>query len=287
MQRPGATTATRSGSGGTVGGRRPRERYLEALSSVRRQRVQTSALVGEPFTSMTSGWRFGCMRRWARTRFMPDDCGLKPPIEALPQIAQERAMRILRDGVRWRRAGRSARAGRYDSTALPAAPPGRQRPTIARAAPDLAPAGRTQPAWPSVRHPADPSSPVAPSPTSSAPRPSGRTASPAFAGGPIARLLAGSGSPSRASTIRLEDGIEIDLDLTVALGVPVAEVARQVDSAVRYAVRTALGRRSAGSSSTSTASTCQPTVRRPVETRPPLPTGIRPRDLADSGTDVA
>jgi len=30
---------------------------------------------------------------------MPDDCGLKPPIEALPQIAQERAMRILRDGV--------------------------------------------------------------------------------------------------------------------------------------------------------------------------------------------
>ncbi len=23
---------------------------------------------------------------------MPDDCGLKPPIETLPQIAQERAM---------------------------------------------------------------------------------------------------------------------------------------------------------------------------------------------------
>jgi len=35
------------------------------------------------------------MRRWARTRFEPDDCGLKPPIETLPQIAQERAMGFL------------------------------------------------------------------------------------------------------------------------------------------------------------------------------------------------
>ena len=37
-------------------------------------------------------------------------------------------------------------------------------------------------------------------------------------------------------------GIGIDLDLDVAYGVPVAEVARQVDSAVRYAVRRALDR---------------------------------------------
>jgi uncharacterized alkaline shock family protein YloU len=34
--------------------------------------------------------------------------------------------------------------------------------------------------------------------------------------------------------------LTIELDLTVAYGVPVAEVARQVDSAVRYAVRRAL-----------------------------------------------
>jgi hypothetical protein len=26
---------------------------------------------------------------------MPDDCGLKPPIDTFPQIAQERAMRVL------------------------------------------------------------------------------------------------------------------------------------------------------------------------------------------------
>ena len=37
---------------------------------------------------------------------MPDDCGLKPPIEALPQIAQERAMRILRESVKWKSRGR-------------------------------------------------------------------------------------------------------------------------------------------------------------------------------------
>ena len=34
----------------------------------------------------------------------------------------------------------------------------------------------------------------------------------------------------------------IDLDLTVAYGLPIAEVARQVDSAVRYSLRNALGR---------------------------------------------
>ena len=72
--------------------------YLADLSSVRRQRVQTSDRVGVPLTSMTNGWRLGFMRRWARTRFIPDDCGLKPPIDTLPQIAQERAIVVLETG---------------------------------------------------------------------------------------------------------------------------------------------------------------------------------------------
>jgi uncharacterized alkaline shock family protein YloU len=42
--------------------------------------------------------------------------------------------------------------------------------------------------------------------------------------------------------LRLGGRIEIDLDLTVAHGLPIAEVARQVDSAVRYEIRQALGR---------------------------------------------
>lgn len=107
-----------------------------------------------------------------------------------------------------------------------------------------------------------------------------------FAGGPVERLLARLGFGQPGLAIRLDDGIEIELDLTVALGVPVAEVARQVDSAIRYAVKRALDRE----------------VRRilihvdglrvhpgggvpgvPAE----APAEIRTRDLADSGTDVA
>jgi uncharacterized alkaline shock family protein YloU len=42
--------------------------------------------------------------------------------------------------------------------------------------------------------------------------------------------------------VQLAPRLEIDLWLSVAWGLPVAEVARQVDSAVRYAVRRALGR---------------------------------------------
>ena len=42
--------------------------------------------------------------------------------------------------------------------------------------------------------------------------------------------------------VRLMPRIEVDLWLTVAWGLPVAEVARQVDSAVRYALRCAVAR---------------------------------------------
>ncbi|HEX9044057.1 MAG TPA: Asp23/Gls24 family envelope stress response protein [Candidatus Limnocylindrales bacterium] len=42
--------------------------------------------------------------------------------------------------------------------------------------------------------------------------------------------------------VATRQGLAIDLDLTVAFGLPVAEVARQADSAVRYALRRAIGR---------------------------------------------
>lgn len=48
------------------------------------------------------------------------------------------------------------------------------------------------------------------------------------------------GSPTSLPTADGRPGLTIELELTVAHGVPVAEVARQVDSAVRYAVRRAL-----------------------------------------------
>jgi uncharacterized alkaline shock family protein YloU len=45
----------------------------------------------------------------------------------------------------------------------------------------------------------------------------------------------------RQSGVRVQDGIRAELFLTVAYGVPVAEVGRQVESAVRYALRRSLG----------------------------------------------
>ena len=107
-----------------------------------------------------------------------------------------------------------------------------------------------------------------------------------FAGGPLGRLLARLDLAQPGLTVRLGGGLDVELDLEVALGVPVAEVARQVDSAVRYALDRSL----------------RMEVRRLVihidglrvqpAGAPPLPvvagpTSIRSKDLAESGTDVA
>ena len=58
----------------------------------------------------------------------------------------------------------------------------------------------------------------------------------------VRRALARLGAPRRGIALSLDDGIAIDLSITVAQGLPIAEVARQVDSAVRYAIRHAIGR---------------------------------------------
>jgi uncharacterized alkaline shock family protein YloU len=63
-----------------------------------------------------------------------------------------------------------------------------------------------------------------------------------FAAGPLARLAGMLGVGQPGLRLDLSSGIAIELHLTVAYGVPVAEVARQVDSAVRYAVRRSVGR---------------------------------------------
>lgn len=64
-----------------------------------------------------------------------------------------------------------------------------------------------------------------------------------FASSPMDRLLAWLGVGHAGISIdRGEDGLRLGLDLEIAYGLPVAEVARQVDSAVRYAIRRALGR---------------------------------------------
>jgi uncharacterized alkaline shock family protein YloU len=78
--------------------------------------------------------------------------------------------------------------------------------------------------------------------------------------------------------------LNIDLDLTVAYGVPIAEVARQVDSAVRYALRRALGRDVARLTVHVDGLSYQPGD---LPAAPVAQGGINRDDLAASGTDVA
>jgi uncharacterized alkaline shock family protein YloU len=58
----------------------------------------------------------------------------------------------------------------------------------------------------------------------------------------LARLLRALGLGRTGIWVQTGDPFSVDLRLTIAYGLPVAEVARQVDSAVRYALRRTLDR---------------------------------------------
>jgi uncharacterized alkaline shock family protein YloU len=107
-----------------------------------------------------------------------------------------------------------------------------------------------------------------------------------FAADPFTRVLGFLGLAQPGLTVRIGDRLEVELDLDIALGVPVAEVARQVDSAVRYAIRRALGREIERFVIHVGGLRVQPAGSIPAVSGAP-PEAIRPRDLADSGTDVA
>jgi uncharacterized alkaline shock family protein YloU len=107
-----------------------------------------------------------------------------------------------------------------------------------------------------------------------------------LAAGPVERLMGLFGLAQPGIRLHLDTALEIELDLTVALGVPVAEVARQVDSAVRYAIRRGLGREVARLTINVEGLRVAPGAA-PPSIIPADPSAIRPRDLADSGTDVA
>ena len=116
-----------------------------------------------------------------------------------------------------------------------------------------------------------------------------------FSGGIAERLLGRLGFVQPGIHVALGDGavdtqpaakLSIELDLTVAYGVPVAEVARQVDSAVRYALRRALERDVDRLTIHVDGLRFQPGD---LPAAPPAadPHAIRSDDLAASGTDVA
>jgi uncharacterized alkaline shock family protein YloU len=122
-----------------------------------------------------------------------------------------------------------------------------------------------------------------------------------FAGGIVGRLLERLGFTQPGIRVSFVDGratatpaetsasvdrasLTIDLDLTVAYGVPIAEVARQVDSAVRYALRRALGREVSRLTIHVDGLSYQPGD---LPAAPVAHSGVRNDDLAASGTDVA
>jgi uncharacterized alkaline shock family protein YloU len=92
---------------------------------------------------------------------------------------------------------------------------------------------------------------------------------------------------SPAGTAARDEGpLTIDLELTVAYGVPVAEVARQVDSAVRYAIRRALDVEVARLTIHVDGLRVLP-GNLPAEARSTDSNAVRSDDLAASGSDVA
>lgn len=103
-------------------------------------------------------------------------------------------------------------------------------------------------------------------------------------GGPVKRLLGRIGLAHPGLRIRLEPELVVDLRLTVAYGLPIAEVARQVESSVRYALRYGIGREP---------DRVAIRIGRLVHEHgiapadPAAPATPGPSDLAASGTDVA
>ncbi len=103
-------------------------------------------------------------------------------------------------------------------------------------------------------------------------------------GGPVNHLLARMGLAHPGLRIRLEPELVVDLRLTVAYGLPIAEVARQVESSVRYSLRHGVGREPDRVAIRIGRLVHEEGIA-PAEPAPPGAPG--PSDLAASGTDVA
>jgi uncharacterized alkaline shock family protein YloU len=114
-----------------------------------------------------------------------------------------------------------------------------------------------------------------------------------FSGGFLGRLAQRIGLAQPGIDVGFDGGesikdakLVIDLALTVAYGVPVAEVARQVDSAVRYALRRALNAEVTRLTIHVDGLRYQPGDL-PAAPSAADPNAVSSDDLAASGTDVA
>lgn len=107
-----------------------------------------------------------------------------------------------------------------------------------------------------------------------------------FADNPLAQLAGALGLGQPGLRLNLATGLGIELRLTVAYGLPVAEVARQVDAAVRHAIRRSLGRDVDRLTIHVGGLRYQPGGP-PPGVSPANPSAVPLAELADSGTDVA
>jgi uncharacterized alkaline shock family protein YloU len=103
-------------------------------------------------------------------------------------------------------------------------------------------------------------------------------------GGPLGRVLERVGLAHPGIHLDIEPELVVDLRLTVAYGLPIAEVARQVESSVRYTLRHALDREPDRVSIRIGKLVHQHAM---APAPAPAPADPGTSDLAASGTDVA
>jgi uncharacterized alkaline shock family protein YloU len=105
-------------------------------------------------------------------------------------------------------------------------------------------------------------------------------------GGPLGRLLDRVGIAHPGLRLEVGPSLTVDLDLAVAYGLPVAEVARQVEASVRFALVDAL-RREPDRISIRIGHLRHEHGHAPVAETGTATRGPGTSDLAGSGTDVA
>jgi uncharacterized alkaline shock family protein YloU len=87
--------------------------------------------------------------------------------------------------------------------------------------------------------------------------------------------------------VRLSGGVGVDVYLSIARGLPIAEVARQVEAAVRYAVRRVIGVEIERLQIHVVRVAEHPATERPLVALPRDVAAVSSTELAESGTDVA
>jgi uncharacterized alkaline shock family protein YloU len=109
-----------------------------------------------------------------------------------------------------------------------------------------------------------------------------------FAGaGPVRRALARIGVTHPGIRVEIEPELKVHLRLTVAYGLPIAEVARQVESSVRWTLRHAIGREPDEVTIRIGKLVHQQRIAGPNDVPATPTTEPGTSDLAASGTDVA